>query len=196
MRRAGDALHDLLDGFTLKKSGTHGTGDFFQPIGFKLLAPLLQQSPLEGLRHCRSVNLLGCDALERNMLENLLGYDAAEQVQLIPGFIFNVARQLTRQRSVNRFVGLCVEVTHTSEQRRQAAGAVRISSLAVQQHQQFGSQVSIHSVQQRNHAPSDAGAVARHIKAMRYGLVLEAIVYGAGHVTPRPVVARSVKRIQ
>ncbi|HFZ2384204.1 TPA: hypothetical protein ACPZX4_003963 [Citrobacter freundii] len=73
------------------------------------------------------------------MLENLLGYDAAEQVQLIPGLILDVARQFACQRSINWLIGLLVEVPHTRQQRSQAAGAVCISALTVQQHQQFES---------------------------------------------------------
>ena len=51
------------------------------------------------------------------MLEDLFRDDAAEQVQLIPGLIFNVARQFARQRSINRFIGLLIQVAHASQQR-------------------------------------------------------------------------------
>ncbi|WP_370450716.1 hypothetical protein [Citrobacter sp. CRE-46] len=147
LRRTSYAPDNLLYRFALEETRAHSIGDFVQPVSFKLLPPLFQQTPLEGLRHCRSVNLLWCDTLERNVLENLLRNNAAEEVQLIPRLILNVTRQFARQRGINRFICLLVEVTRTSQQRCQATGAVGISTLAVQQHQQSGGQVSIQLVE-------------------------------------------------
>ncbi|MFU0887910.1 hypothetical protein ACM26S_18050 [Kluyvera sichuanensis] len=135
LRRTRYAPDNLLYRFALEETGAYSVGDFVQPVGFKLLAPLLQQSPLKRLRHCCGINLLGCDALKRNVFQYLLRDDAVEQVQLIPGLILNVVRQFACQRSVNRFVGLLVQVAHTGQQRSQAAGAVGISALPIQQHQ-------------------------------------------------------------
>ncbi|HGY6027736.1 hypothetical protein [Enterobacter asburiae] len=183
--RACNAPDNLLYRFTLKEAGTHGVSDFIQPVGFKLLPPLFQQSPLEGLRHCCGVYLLGRYALQRHMLEDLLWNDAAEQVKLIPGLILNVARQFTCQRINYRLIGLLVQFTHTSQQRSQAASAVGIGTLTIQQHQQFGSQVSIHLAEQRHHLTSDASTVAVYIQAVRYRFVLQAVIDGAGHAIPR-----------
>ncbi|WP_379952345.1 hypothetical protein [Enterobacter soli] len=106
------------------------------------------------------------------MFQYLLRDYAAEQVHLIPGFILNVTRQLAGKRGINRFVGLLVEVPHTSQQRCQTASAVSISTLTVQQHHQLCSQVGIKLAKQRNHAPGDASTVAAHIQSVRYRLVL------------------------
>ena len=145
--RTSNASDNLLYRFTLEETGAHSVSDFVQSIRFEFLPPLLEQSSLEWLRHGSSVNLLWCDTLERNVLENLLRNNAAEEVQLIPRLILNVTRQFARQRGINRFICLLVEVTRTSQQLCQATGAVGISTLAVQQHQQSGGQVSIQLVE-------------------------------------------------
>ncbi|WP_442786108.1 hypothetical protein [Leclercia sp. LSNIH3] len=194
--RAGNAPDNLFYRLALEEAGAHSIGDFVQPVGFKLLAPLLQQSPLEWLRCCCGVDLLGSNALQRNVFQDLLWDAAAEQVQLIPGLIFNVARQFACQRRVNRFVGLLIQFTHTSQQRCQATGAVGIRPFAVQKHQQFRGQLGIQFIQQRHHAPGDASAVARHIEAMRYRLILQAVVDGTGHITPLLLAVRSARPIQ
>ncbi|WP_373407766.1 hypothetical protein [Leclercia adecarboxylata] len=132
LRRTRYAPDNLLYRFALEKTGAHSVGDFVQPVGFKLPPPLFQQSPLERLRHCRGINLLGCDALQWNVFQYLLRNDAVEQVQLIPCLILNVARQFPRQRIIDRFVGLLVQVAYASQQRSQTAGAVGVGTLAVQ----------------------------------------------------------------
>ena len=125
------------------------------------------------------------------MPEDLLRNDAAEKVKLITDLILNVARQFTCQRSIHRFIGLLIQVAHTSQQRSHAPSAVGISALTLQQNKQPGSQISIHPVKQPHHSSGNTRPVARHVKSVSYGLVLQPVVYRTSHITPRPVAVQS-----